>query len=147
MCSGNDVVACSTAVSAPLSALPVLKGPKCDPATYGWRVVPLAACCRRAHRHLNYPMWRPQVLEALQAGAGNDALVCCAGYILGEYGRLVANEVPTHVQFALLQERFLTVSNETKVRAAAAFAACIASRVYSRREPLSKLAMLRLDGS
>lgn len=58
-------------------------------------------------------MW--QVLEALQQGASHDALVCCAGYVLGEYGRLVP-EVPTHVQFALLQERFLTVSNETKVR-------------------------------
>ncbi len=57
------------------------------------------------------------MLEALQAGAAHDALVCCAGYILGEYGRLVAAEVPMHVQFALLQERFLTVSNETKVPA------------------------------
>ena len=55
-----------------------------------------------------------QVLEALQQGASHDALVCCAGYVLGEYGRLV-KEVPTHVQFALLHERFLTVSNETKV--------------------------------
>ena len=55
-----------------------------------------------------------QVLEALQQGASHDALVCCAGYVLGEYGRLVP-EVPTHVQFALLHERFLTVSNETKV--------------------------------
>lgn len=55
-----------------------------------------------------------QVLESLQDGASHDALVCCAGYVLGEYGRLVP-EVPTHVQFALLQERFLTVSSETKV--------------------------------
>ena len=54
------------------------------------------------------------MLEALQQGASHDALVCCAGYVLGEYGRLV-KEVPTHVQFALLHERFLTVSNETKV--------------------------------
>ena len=66
-------------------------------------------------RHLTSVVWPAQVLEALQAGAGHDALVCCAGYILGEYGRLVASEVPTHVQFALLQERFLTVTNETKV--------------------------------
>lgn len=56
-----------------------------------------------------------QVLEALQQGASHDALVCCAGYVLGEYGRLVP-EVPTHVQFALLHERFPTVSNETKAR-------------------------------
>ena len=56
-----------------------------------------------------------QVLEALQQGASHDALVCCAGYVLGEYGRLVP-EVPTHVQFALLHERFLTVSNETKAK-------------------------------
>jgi hypothetical protein len=55
-----------------------------------------------------------QVLEALQKGASHDALVCCAGYVLGEYGRLVP-EVPSHVQFALLHERFITVSNETKV--------------------------------
>ena len=65
-----------------------------------------ASCRQRCH------VW--QVLEALQQGASHDALVCCAGYVLGEYGRLVP-EVPTHVQFALLQERFLTVSNETKV--------------------------------
>ena len=55
-----------------------------------------------------------QVLESLQDGASHDALVSCAGYILGEYGRLVP-EVPTHVQFALLQERFPVVSTETKV--------------------------------
>ncbi len=55
-----------------------------------------------------------QVLESLQDGASHDALVSCAGYILGEYGRLVP-EVPTHVQFALLQERFPVVSSETKV--------------------------------
>lgn len=55
-----------------------------------------------------------QVLEALQDGASHDALVSVAGYVLGEYGRLVP-EVPSHVQFALLHERFLTVSNETKV--------------------------------
>ncbi|CAK0759184.1 hypothetical protein CVIRNUC_002678 [Coccomyxa viridis] len=65
----------------------------------------------------NYPALHEyaarKVLEALQQGASHDALVCCAGYVLGEYGRLV-KEVPTHVQFALLHERFLTVSNETK---------------------------------
>ena len=65
------------------------------------------------HAELSPQSWW-QVLEALQQGASHDALVCCAGYVLGEYGRLV-KEVPTHVQFALLHERFLTVSNETKV--------------------------------
>ncbi|BDA41202.1 AP-2 complex subunit alpha-1 [Coccomyxa sp. Obi] len=65
----------------------------------------------------NYPALHEyaarKVLESLQDGASHDALVSCAGYILGEYGRLVP-EVPTHVQFALLQERFPVVSTETK---------------------------------
>ena len=57
-----------------------------------------------------------QALEALQRGAVHEALVCCAGYLLGEYGRLVA-DVPAHVHFALLQERFVAVSSEAKARA------------------------------
>lgn len=39
--------------------------------------------------------------------------MCCAGHLLGEYGRLVT-DVPAHVQFALLQERFVAVSSEAK---------------------------------
>ena len=65
--------------------------------------------------HVMVQLASVQVLEALQQGASHNALVCCAGYVLGEYGRLVP-EVPTHVQFALLHERFLTVNNETKAR-------------------------------
>lgn len=75
---------------------------------------------------LRRPAWGPQhtvrqcalrqALEALQRGAVHEALVCCAGYLLGEYGRLVA-DVPAHVQFALLQERFVAVSSEAKARA------------------------------
>ena len=55
-----------------------------------------------------------QVVEALQRGASNEALVCVAGYVLGEYGRLLP-DVPIHAQFLLLQERFVSVSPEAKV--------------------------------
>ena len=55
-----------------------------------------------------------QVLEALQRGAAHESLVCCAAYLLGEYGRQV-QQVPLRDQFALLQERFVTVSSEAKV--------------------------------
>ena len=56
-----------------------------------------------------------QVIEALQRGAAHESLVCCAAYLLGEYGRQV-QQVPLRDQFALLQERFVTVSSEAKVR-------------------------------
>jgi len=72
---------------------------------------------RRPTRHA-----RAQALEALQRGAAHEALVCCAGYLLGEYGRLVA-DVPAHMQFALLQERFVAASSEAKARARPAPAA------------------------
>ena len=55
-----------------------------------------------------------QVLEALQRGAAHESLVCCAAYLLGEYGRQV-QQVPLRDQFTLLQERFVTVSSEAKV--------------------------------
>ena len=55
-----------------------------------------------------------QVIEALQRGAAHESLVCCAAYLLGEYGRQV-EEVPVRDQFNLLQERFVTVSSEAKV--------------------------------
>lgn len=54
------------------------------------------------------------MLEALQRGAAHESLVCCAAYLLGEYGRQV-QQVPLRDQFALLQERFVTVSSEAKV--------------------------------
>lgn len=56
-----------------------------------------------------------QVIEALQRGAAHESLVCCAAYLLGEYGRQV-EAVPLREQFGLLQERFVTVSSEAKVR-------------------------------
>ena len=55
-----------------------------------------------------------QVIEALQRGAAHESLVCGAAYLLGEYGRQV-QQVPLKEQFALLQERFVTVSSEAKV--------------------------------
>ena len=57
------------------------------------------------------------MIEALQRGAAHESLVCCAAYLLGEYGRQV-QQVPLRDQFALLQERFVTVSSEAKVRTA-----------------------------
>ena len=54
-----------------------------------------------------------QAVEALQRGASNEPLVCVAGYVLGEYGRLLA-DIPIHAQFLLLQERFVSVSPEAK---------------------------------
>ncbi|MCJ1422498.1 hypothetical protein MMC29_000378 [Sticta canariensis] len=54
-----------------------------------------------------------KAVEALQRGASNEPLVCVAGYLLGEYGKLL-QDVPIHSQFALLQERFIVVSPEAK---------------------------------
>ncbi|DBA96016.1 hypothetical protein WJX77_003113 [Trebouxia sp. C0004] len=54
-----------------------------------------------------------KVIEALQRGAAHESLVCCAAYLLGEYGRQVQS-VPLREQFGLLQERFPTVSSEAK---------------------------------
>lgn len=56
-----------------------------------------------------------QVVEALQRGASNEALVCVAGYVLGEYGRQLQPEVPIQAQFMMLQDRFVSVSPEAKV--------------------------------
>ena len=53
------------------------------------------------------------MIEALQRGAAHESLVCCAAYLLGEYGRQVQS-VPLREQFGLLQERFVTVSSEAK---------------------------------
>ena len=55
------------------------------------------------------------MVEALQRGASNEALVCVAGYVLGEYGRLLQPEVPIQAQFMMLQDRFISVSPEAKV--------------------------------
>ena len=64
-------------------------------------------------------MWSgAQAVEALQRGASNEPLVCVAGYVLGEYGKLLT-DVPIHSQFSLLQERFVSVSPEAKACASA----------------------------
>ena len=42
---------------------------------------------------------------------GADALGICGGYSLGNYGRLVAGEVPMQVQYALLHEQLLIGSH------------------------------------
>ena len=55
-----------------------------------------------------------QIVEALQRGAAHESLVCCAAYILGEYGRSLKDQ-PVQEQFTLLHERFPAVSAEAKV--------------------------------
>ena len=55
------------------------------------------------------------MVEALQRGASNEALVCVAAYVLGEYGRLLS-DVPVQAQFLLLQERFAALSPDAKAR-------------------------------
>ncbi|GAB4815001.1 hypothetical protein N2152v2_002047 [Parachlorella kessleri] len=52
--------------------------------------------------------------EALQRGASFEVFVKCAGYLLGEYGRLLATGLPTLDQFRLLHSRFLAAAPETK---------------------------------
>lgn len=64
-----------------------------------------------------------QAVEALQRGASNEPLVCVAGYLLGEYGKLL-QDVPIHSQFALLQERFVSTSPEARVCLLAPQASC-----------------------
>ena len=64
-----------------------------------------------------------QVVEALQRGAAHESLVCCAAYILGEYGRSL-KDLPVQEQFTLLHERFPAVSAEAKVGSCLALA-CI----------------------
>ena len=54
------------------------------------------------------------MVEALQRGASNEALVCVAAYVLGEYGRLLS-DVPVQAQFLLLHERFAALSPDAKV--------------------------------
>ncbi|KAK9806309.1 hypothetical protein WJX72_009579 [[Myrmecia] bisecta] len=54
-----------------------------------------------------------KAIELLQRGTSHEPAVCCAAYLLGEYGRLV-KDVPTKAQFALLHERFVAMSAEAK---------------------------------
>lgn len=51
--------------------------------------------------------------EALQRGASYEVFVKCAGYLIGEYGRQLA-DVPSMDLFKYLHQRFLTATPETK---------------------------------
>lgn len=55
-------------------------------------------------------------VEALHRGASYEVFVKCTGYVLGEYGPMLAQagEVPLMEQFQLLQDRFVAASPETK---------------------------------
>lgn len=55
-----------------------------------------------------------RVVEVLRRGASHEALMCMAGCVLGEYGKLVQASVPNLEQFRLLHERFPTLSIPTK---------------------------------
>ena len=66
-----------------------------------------------------------RAVEALQRGAAYDVFVKCAGYLLGEYGRLLGAEGPSTLeQFQLLHSRFLAAGRDTKVRWAGVVALC-----------------------
>uniref|UniRef100_A0A7S0R8D3 Clathrin adaptor alpha/beta/gamma-adaptin appendage Ig-like subdomain domain-containing protein n=1 Tax=Chlamydomonas leiostraca TaxID=1034604 RepID=A0A7S0R8D3_9CHLO len=54
------------------------------------------------------------VAEVLKRGAAHESLVCTAAYILGEFGRLIAAEVPPAEQFKLLYAVFPPASQPTK---------------------------------
>eukprot|EP00884_Botryococcus_braunii_P018832 jgi/Botrbrau1/5632/Bobra.55_1s0021.1 len=51
--------------------------------------------------------------SALQRGASHEAIVCCAGYLLGEYGKHLSDVTPRQL-FQELHERFPVLSNEGK---------------------------------
>lgn len=61
--------------------------------------------------------------EALRRGAAHEVFVKCVGYLLGEFGRLVAGEegLSTLEQFRLLHARFLATSADTKAILLTAF--------------------------
>ena len=54
-----------------------------------------------------------QVYEALQRGSVHEALICTAGYVLGDYGNTMKG-VPPGELFALLQERFPSMPPHAK---------------------------------
>ncbi|GLC68315.1 hypothetical protein PLESTF_000678300 [Pleodorina starrii] len=54
------------------------------------------------------------VAEALKRGTPHESLVCTAAYVLGEYGRLIRNEVPPAEQFRLLYGAFPAASQPTR---------------------------------
>ncbi|KAG2494582.1 hypothetical protein HYH03_007348 [Edaphochlamys debaryana] len=54
------------------------------------------------------------VAEALKRGAAQESMICTAAYILGEYGRLIRNEVPPGEQYRLLAAAFPAASQPAK---------------------------------
>ena len=60
-------------------------------------------------------MWSgpPQVYEALQRGSVHEALICTAGYVLGDYGNTLKGVPPAEL-FGLLQERFPSMPPHAK---------------------------------
>lgn len=54
-----------------------------------------------------------QVYEALQRGSVHEALICTAGYVLGDYGNTMKGVPPAEL-FALLQERFPSMPPHAK---------------------------------
>ncbi|KAK9841331.1 hypothetical protein WJX74_004023 [Apatococcus lobatus] len=54
-----------------------------------------------------------KVYEALQRGSVHEALVCTAGYVLGDYGNTMKGVPPSEL-FALLQERFPSMPPHAK---------------------------------
>lgn len=55
-----------------------------------------------------------KAVDALRRGAAYEVFVKCAGYLMGEYGKLL-QDISTMEQFTLLQERFIMATSETKV--------------------------------
>eukprot|EP00200_Dunaliella_tertiolecta_P006547 CAMPEP_0202346842 /NCGR_PEP_ID=MMETSP1126-20121109/5457_1 /ASSEMBLY_ACC=CAM_ASM_000457 /TAXON_ID=3047 /ORGANISM="Dunaliella tertiolecta, Strain CCMP1320" /LENGTH=1093 /DNA_ID=CAMNT_0048938303 /DNA_START=70 /DNA_END=3351 /DNA_ORIENTATION=- len=54
------------------------------------------------------------IVESLRRGAQDEPLICTAAYILGEFGRLIVNEVPAMEQFQLLHGAFPQATPLTK---------------------------------
>jgi len=54
------------------------------------------------------------VVEVLRRGATHESLICTSAYILGEFGRLIVNEVSPSEQFKLLNAVFPAASQPTK---------------------------------
>ncbi|KAF5828063.1 armadillo-type protein [Dunaliella salina] len=54
------------------------------------------------------------IVESLRRGAQDESLICTAAYILGEFGRLIVDEVPPMEQFQLLHGAFPQATPLTK---------------------------------
>lgn len=62
-----------------------------------------------------------KVIDGLRRGAASENFVRCAAFLLGEYGRQLAEEVPLAEQFALLHTRFPAATPETKAMLVSAY--------------------------